>query len=86
MKRKERIPRKLKKVINDVMIADDGRVVYSFRFRIRRYPRTKWVIKCEKGIRKLWIEMRRNDERLEYLKEQLKRLDTLTRELSMIRI
>ena len=50
MKRKEHIPRKLKKVINDVMIADDGRVVYSFRFRIRRYPRTKWVIKCEKTL------------------------------------
>lgn len=57
MKRKESIPRKVKNMIDDVMIVDNEKVIYSFRIRIRRYPRPYWVMKREKGIKKIWIEI-----------------------------
>jgi len=43
---------------------DTGGVTYNYRFRLRRYPRTKWVVRAERQFRRKWREMISEIEKL----------------------
>ena len=48
-KSKPCLPRKLKKAANGLRIyKDTGEVCYDWHFRVRHYPRTKWVVRAER--------------------------------------
>lgn len=75
IKNKRRVPRKLKKALDGLQIYMDTRkVVYRWKFRLRQYPRTKWVVKGER-------HMRRMVEELERKEREIKRLERISREM-----
>lgn len=54
------LPRKMKKAMAGLEIwPDDGRVAYNWRFRLRHYPRTKWVVRAERQFKRLWRKNRK---------------------------
>ena len=53
------LPRKIKKAMAGLEIwPDDGKVVFNWRFRLRHYPRTKWVVRAERQFNRLWRKNR----------------------------
>jgi len=49
------LPRKMKKAMKGLEIwPEDGRVAYNWRFRVRHYPRTKWVVRAERQFKRIW--------------------------------
>lgn len=75
-KRKERFPRKMKKAMGGLLILpDDGHVIYSWCFKKRRYPRTKWVVRAEREFRRLWRESKEKDRKIAELERVNKELE-----------
>lgn len=65
------MPRKIKKVMNHLLIESDGTVVYDFHFRIRHYPHTNWVVRAKREFRRLWIEKIKLEFQAEFLIHEL---------------
>jgi hypothetical protein len=62
------LPRKLKKAMDTLLISNDGEVFTKVSYRLRRYPRTKWVVRAERQFRRKWLECKRKDELLKALR------------------
>ena len=67
MRKKKRMPRKLKKVMNKLRIDPDTGEVFML-WCYRPYPRTKWVVRAERQFRRLWRELKKKDLQLKQLK------------------
>lgn len=50
------LPRKMKKAMATLLISNDGEVFFKGYYRLRRYPRTKWVVRAERQFRRKWRE------------------------------
>ena len=68
---KTRLPRKMKKAMAGLLIGSDGSVFFNSRFRLRRYPRTKWVVRAERELRRLWREACDKKRRLRLLESRI---------------
>ena len=62
------LPRKTKKAMATLLISNDGEVFFKRYYRLRRYPRTKWVVRAERQFRRKWRECNRKDEQIKALK------------------
>lgn len=77
-KSKPCLPRKLKKAINGLRINEyTGRVCYDWHFRVRHYPRTKWVVRAERQFIRAWRELKAKDARIKELEAQLQMMKDL---------
>ena len=68
MRKKNRMPRKMKKVMNKLRIDPDTGEVFMPYKNIHPYPRTKWVARAERQFRRLWRELKKKDLQLKQLK------------------
>lgn len=68
MRKKNRMPRKLKKVMNKLRIDPDTGEVFMPYKNIHPYPRTKWVVRAERQFRRLWRELKKKELQLKQLK------------------
>lgn len=72
-KRKKRLPRKLKKAVSRLQIYEDtGKVEYRWLYRLRHYPRTKWVVKGESLMRRMVHECKRKDTEIHRIENDLR--------------
>lgn len=62
------LPRKMKKAMDALLISNDGEVFTKVSYRLRHYPRTKWVVRAERQFRRKWLECKRKDEQLKALR------------------
>lgn len=62
------LPRKMKKAMNALLICNDGEVFMKVSYRLRYYPRTKWVVRAERQFRRKWLEYKHMDEQLKALR------------------
>jgi hypothetical protein len=77
-KSKPCLPRKLKKAIKGLVIyKDTGEVRYNWHFRVRSYPRTRWVVKAERQFIRTWRELKAKDARIKELEAQLQMMKDL---------
>ena len=56
------LPRKMKKAMAALLISNDGQVFMNRWYRLRHYPRTKWVVRAERQFRRVWLECKHKDE------------------------
>ena len=78
-KSKPCLPRKLKKAANGLRIyKDTGEVCYDWLFRVRQYPRTKWVVRAERLFKRAWRELKAKDARIKELEEQLQAIKKIS--------
>lgn len=78
-KSKPCLPRKLKKAANGLRIyKDTGEVCYDWHFRVRNYPRTKWVVRAERLFKRAWRELKAKDARIKELEEQLQAIKKIS--------
>lgn len=65
----------MKKAMNGLLIIpENGKVIYNWRFNLRRYPRTRWVVRAEREFRRLWREDQEKTRKLAELEERLRKL------------
>ena len=77
-KSKPCLPRKLKKATKGLRIyKDTGEVCYDWHFRVRHYPRTKWVVRAERQFIRAWRELKAKDARIKELEAQLQAMTKL---------
>ena len=77
--RKEKLPRKMKKAMDALLVCPDDGIVYIAKCRNnRRYPRTKWILRASRMFGRLWREWKAKDERIRELEEVAKSLQMLT--------
>lgn len=67
-------PRKLKKALQALLITWNGKVILNARYRYRNYPRTKWVVRAEWELKRLWRESILKDKIIEELESELRSL------------
>lgn len=58
----------MKKAMDALLISGDGEVFTKASYRLRHYPRTKWVVRAERQFRRKWLEFKREDEQLKALR------------------
>lgn len=76
---KDKIPRKMKKAMDALLVYPDNGAIVIARWRgSRRYPTTKWVVRASRMFSRLWREWKAKDERLRELEEVAKSLQMLT--------
>ena len=73
-KSKPCLPRKLKKAANGMRIYKDT----GEHFRVRHYPRTKWVVRAERLFKRAWRELKAKDARIKELEEQLQAIKKIS--------
>ena len=79
-KRKSRLPRKMKKAMDGLLISEDGMVFFNGWYRMRHYPRTKWVIRAERQFRREWRKLKEKDRRIAELEAEMTALKSLVKE------
>lgn len=76
MKKKDRMPRKLKKAMNELRIWEDTGVVFHPNY-LRPYPRTKWVVRAERQFKRTWRKLKNKVIVIQLLEKELKILSLL---------
>lgn len=70
------LPRKTKKAMVGLHIwPDTGKVTYNYRFSLRHYPRTKWVVRAEREFRRIWRENRQRKEQIRLPEAEVRALE-----------
>lgn len=75
-KRKNRMPRKVKKALKDMRCWPETGVIFRLH-DYRHYPRTKWVVEAERIFRRLIKEYNDKDQKIKALKKELEIMKSL---------
>ena len=75
-KRKNRMPRKVKKALKDMRCWPETGEIFRLH-AYRHYPRTKWVVEAERIFRRLIKENNDKDQKIKALKKELEIMKSL---------
>ena len=73
-KRKDRMPRKVKKALKDMRCWPETGVIFRLH-AYRPYPRTKWVVEAERQFRRLIKEYNDKNEKIKALEKNLEMIN-----------
>lgn len=68
---KNHLPRKLKKAMEGLLISEEGVVFFNGWYRLRHYPRTKWVVRAEREFKRVWRENKEKETKIKELSDFL---------------
>ena len=78
-KKQNKLPRKMKKAMDAMLVYPDNGAIVIARWRgSRRYPTTKWVVRASRVFSRLWREWKAKNERIRELEGVAKSLQMLT--------